>query len=212
MRAAWVLGIVNGLTCALFLGAGQGAFAEELRPATPTVDTKTSAYRSAILTISPEDLFQDSEFGGALQRRAATFANQLKQENNRFEATLAQEEKNLTILRKTIAADSFASMAAAFDRKVERIRNEQEEKSLKLNQEMEANRKYFFDAVLPVLGEIMKKYGALLIVDKSAVFVSFDRIDITAEAATLIDQTLALVPDISDPLVPIELDVPNQGN
>ena len=111
-----------------------------------------------------------------------------------------------------MSADLFASMAAAFDQKVERIRKAQEEKNRQLNQKVETNRKYFFDSILQILAEIMKKYGADLIVDKSVVFASFDRIDVTDEAITLIDQMLSLVPDISGPLAPNALDVPNQGN
>jgi hypothetical protein len=44
------------------------------------------------------------------------------------------------------------------------------------------------------------------------VFASYNRIDVTVEAIALIDQMLSLVPDISGPLAPNALDVPNQGN
>ena len=123
-----------------------------------------------------------------------------------------QEEKKLTELRKTMTADLFVPMAAAFDQKVERIRNAQEEKNRQLTQKVETNRKYFFNAILPILAEIMTKYEAGLIIDKSLVFASYDRIDVTVEAIALIDQMLSLVPDISCPLAPNALDVPNQGN
>jgi Skp family chaperone for outer membrane proteins len=212
MLSTWLRGIFFGLICALFLGEGQGAIAEELPTARFTSGVKTSAYRSPILTLSPEELYARSKFGDTVKKRAEAFAAQLAKENESFEAALAQEEKDLTELRKTMSADLFASVAATFDQKVERIRKDQEEKNLQLSQKAEDNRKYFFDAILPILGEIMKKYGAELIVNKSIVFASFDRIDVTAEAITLIDQTLALVPNISGILIPNVLDVTNQEN
>ena len=212
MLSTWLRGIFFGLICALFLGEGQGAIAEELPTAGLTSGVKTSAYRSPILTLSPEELYARSKFGDTVKKRAEAFAAQLAKENDSFEVALVQEEKDLTELRKTMSADLFASVAAAFDQKVERIRKDQEDKKRQLNQKVETNRKYFFDSILQVLAEIMKKYGADLIVDKSVVFVSFDRIDVTDEAITLIDQMLSLVPDISGPLAPNALDVPNQGN
>ena len=212
MLSTWLRGIFFGLICALFLGEGQGAIAEELPTARLTSGVKTSAYRSPILTLSPEELYARSKFGDTVKKRAEAFAAQLAKENESFEAALAQEEKDLTELRKTMSADLFASVAATFDQKVERIRKDQEDKKRQLNQKVETNRKYFFDSILQILAEIMKKYGANLIVDKSVVFASFDRIDVTDEAITLIDQMLSLVPDISGPLAPNALDVPNQGN
>jgi Skp family chaperone for outer membrane proteins len=212
MALAWLRGIFFGLTWALFLGVGQGAMAQELATADFTSGAKTSAYRIPILTLSPEELYTRSKFGDTVKKRAEAFATQLAKENDSFEFALVQEEKDLTELRKTMSADLFASVAAAFDQKVERIRKDQEDKKRQLNQKVETNRKYFFDSILQVLAEIMKKYGADLIVDKSVVFVSFDRIDVTDEAITLIDQMLSLVPDISSPLAPNALDVPNQGN
>ena len=212
MLLVWVRGILFGVTCALFLGTGQDVLAQDLASADPIGDAKKSAYRSPILTISPEGVYAGSKFGDTIKRRADALAIQLAQENDRLEADLTQEEKDLTELRRTMAADLFAPMAAAFDQKVERVRNAQEEKSRQLNQKVETNRKYFFDSILQILAEIMKKYGANLIVDKSVVFASFDRIDVTDEAIIFIDQMLSLVPDISGPLAPNALDVPNQGN
>ena len=212
MRATCVRGILFVVTCALFLGAGQDVLAQELVIADPTGDAKTSVYLSPILTLSPEEVYSGSNFGGTIKRRAEAFATQLAQENDRLEANLVQEEKKLTELRKTMTADLFVPMAAAFDQKVERIRNAQEEKNRQLIQKVETNRKYFFNAILPILAEIMTKYEAGLIIDKSLVFASYDRIDVTAEAIALIDQMLSLVPDISGPLAPNALDVPNQGN
>ena len=212
MLLVWVRGILFGVTCALSLGTGQDVLAQELTSADPIGDAKKSAYLTPILTLSPERVYAGSKFGDTIKRRADALAIQLAQENDRLEDDLTQEEKDLTELRRTMAADLFAPMAAAFDQKVERVRNAQEEKSRQLNQKVETNRKYFFDSILQILAEIMKKYGADLIVDKSVVFVSFDRIDVTDEAITLIDQMLSLVPDISGPLAPNALDVPNQGN
>ena len=212
MLSVWVRGILFGVTCALSFGTGQDVLAQELATADFTSGAETSAYRSPILTLSPEELYTRAKFGDTVKKRAEAFATLLAKENDSFEVALVQEEKDLTELRKTMSADLFASVAAAFDQKVERIRKDQEDKKRQLNQKVETNRKYFFDSILQVLAEIMKEYGADLIVDKSVVFVSFDRIDVTDEAITLIDQMLSLVPDISSPLAPNALDVPNQGN
>ncbi|MEZ7813184.1 MAG: Skp family chaperone for outer membrane protein [Paracoccaceae bacterium] len=179
-----------------------------------TAESKQVDYNhiSRILTLSPDLLYTGSRFGATVQQRAVAFAKQLADENDDYEVTLAQEEKELTDKRAIMSAAEFLPLAAAFDQKVERIRNEQDEKVRQLAKKTEDNRKYFFDAILPLLAEIMKKSGAEIIVEKSSVFASFDRIDITDEAVSLIDTTLALEPDLSGPLAPIRVDVPKLGN
>ena len=74
MLLAWVRGILFGVTCALFLGTGQDVLAQDLASADPTGDAKTSAYRSPILTLSPEELYARSKFGDTVKQRAEAFA------------------------------------------------------------------------------------------------------------------------------------------
>ena len=85
----------------------------------------------------------------------------------------------------------FTPLAEAFDVKVEGIRAAQGAKERELNRHFEEERQRFFQAVRPVLAEIMATRGAVAIIDKRAVLVGFDNIDITADAIAQLDKAFA---------------------
>ncbi len=146
---------------------------------------------SALLTLDDDQLFSGSQFGKALIARQETDAQGLITENRRIEAALEQEEKELTTRRQTMTRELFTPLAEAFDVKVEGIRAAQGAKERELNRHFEEERQRFFQAVRPVLAEIMATRGAVAIIDKRAVLVGFDNIDITADAIAQLDKAFA---------------------
>lgn len=172
MRRALVLAAIG---LALWGGAGS---AQETAP--PVM--------AALLTLDEERLFASSLFGQALIKRNEADGQTLVAENRRIEADLEQEEKDLTARRATMPREEFAPLAAAFDSKVEGIRAAQAAKERDLNRQFEAERLRFLEAVRPVLAEIMKARGAVAIIDKRAVFVGFENVDVTADAIAQLDK------------------------
>lgn len=143
-----------------------------------------------ILTLDQDRLYAESRFGQALEKRSADAVAKLAAENRQIEADLAAEEKALTDKRATLSAEEFKPLAEAFDAKVERIRAEQEAKSQALQSARDEGRKTFFQAVLPVLADLMRQRGALAILNKQAVILSFDAVDVTEAAIAAIDAKL----------------------
>ena len=145
----------------------------------PLLAQAVPVVQSPILTIDSEQLFVQSEFG---KRFAADFEQQgkaLEAENRRIEAELIAEEKDLTERRPTLTPEEFRTLADAFDEKVERIRAEQNAKSLALTQTTEAARRQFLIAARPVLEAIMQESNTALIVERRSIFLSVRAIDIT---------------------------------
>lgn len=145
---------------------------------------------SPILTIEPERLFLDSQFGKASIARLESEQAALLAENKRLEAALEAEEKSLTERRPSLSADEFRTLAEAFDKKAEEIRSARQAKSRSLNDLIEEDKRKFLDAAFPILGELMTELGALAILDKKTVFVSFERLDITDMAIARIDAAM----------------------
>ncbi|MFN6978121.1 MAG: OmpH family outer membrane protein, partial [Gemmobacter sp.] len=54
----------------------------------------------------------------------------------------------------------------------------------------EAERQRFFEAALPVLGQLARDAGAVAILTDQAIVLSFDRIDITDAAIARLDAVL----------------------
>ena len=122
-------------------------------------------------------------------------------ENRKIEADLEAEERDLTSRRATMSAEEFQTLAAAFDRKVEDIRTARDATSQVLSKRLDEDRARFFDAARPVLIALMAERGVLAIIDKRAVLLGFDTIDLTELAIARLDETLgdgaATPPDAS---------------
>ncbi|THD84473.1 OmpH family outer membrane protein [Aliigemmobacter aestuarii] len=143
-----------------------------------------------VLLLSQDRLFSGTLYGKAVQARIEEASRGLQAENRRIEADLEAEERALTEQRKTLPPDEFRTLAEAFDAKVEGIRAAQEAKARSITQDRETERQRFFETAVPILAELMAEQGAVAIIDKNAVILSFDRIDITDTAIARIDAKL----------------------
>lgn len=145
---------------------------------------------AAVLTLDQNRLYTGSRYGQAAESRAAAERAALESENRRIETALEAEEKDLTARRATLTPEAFAPLAAAFDEKVEGIRQAQDAKSREIQGRGDQDRQRFVQTVVPILGEIMTELGAVAIIDKEALVLSLNLIDITDEAIIRIDAVL----------------------
>lgn len=166
------------------------AFAVALAAAPSLIYAQEQTVQSAVLTIDPERLFADSRFGKASIARLESAQNALLAENKNLEAALEAEEKALTERRPTLPAADFRKLADAFDTKAEEIRAARLAKSRNLTAQRDEDRQKFLTAIVPVLGDMMGEMGAVVILDKKTVFLSFERVDVTDRAITQINAVL----------------------
>lgn len=147
-----------------------------------------------ILTLDQESLFSQSLWGKRAVAEIEADSRILQAENRNIEAALTAEEKALTDQRTRMAPDEFRKLADEFDTRVTGIRQAQESKARSLGEERERERQAFFDAVLPIMGEVMSERGAVAILDNRAVFLSVRSIDVTDDMLARIDERLGAGP------------------
>ena len=145
---------------------------------------------SPILVIDQERLFSDSRLGERISSEIEAATETLAAENRRIEAELVAEELSLTERRSSLPPEEFRALADAFDAKVQRLRAEQDEKERALQARGEAERQAFLNSILPVLGAIARERGAVAILDRRAVFLSAERIDVTDEAISRLNAAI----------------------
>lgn len=143
-----------------------------------------------IAILDQDALFLDSEFGRRIQRDLERDRAALAAENRRIETALIEEERALTEQRGTIPPEEFAALAAGFDEKVQRIREEQDRKAQRLQEELDRARQRFLSVVGPVLTDILQRRGAAVLIDDQAVLISVPGVDITQEAIAAVDAEL----------------------
>jgi Skp family chaperone for outer membrane proteins len=135
-----------------------------------------------VLTIDQPAFFEESAFGRASLQRLEERSRRLQAENRQIEEALEAEERSLTERRQQVSAEDFRALADAFDDKVEGIRNAQDAKGREIARTREADQQAFFGLAVPVLVELLREKGAVVLVDQSAIVLSLDSVDITAEA------------------------------
>lgn len=183
-RAGWVTAAL--VAAALLALAAPAQDTGAVVPAPPT-----------ILILDQDRLYAESLYGKALEQQSADAVAKLAAENRQIEADLTAEEKDLTDRRAAMPASDFKPLAEAFDAKVEKLRAGQDAKAKALQDARDAGRKRFFQAAAPILAEVMRQRGALAILNKAAVILSFDSVDVTDDALKAIDAQLGAGPGLA---------------
>lgn len=184
-----------------------GAAAMVLAAAAPLPAQDARSLPPPILTLDQERLFS-AEAAVRLSSETERLAAELAAENRRIEAELSAEELELTELRPTLEPEAFRELADAFDAKVEQIRAEQDAKERALQQRREEDRQTFLRQITPILAEIARDRGALVVLDRRAVILSADAIDITEEVVARINAAFEEAPESPTPAPPPEQDAP----
>ena len=142
---------------------------------------------SDFLTIEFDRLFAESAYGERVAERLEEEGAEIAAENRRIEAELTEEERDLTEKRGTLDPMAFRALADAFDQKVQGLRREQDAKARAVGELSEQLRREFIAAAEPVIEQIMREAGAVVILEKRSLFLSADVIDITDVAIARID-------------------------
>ena len=147
-------------------------------------------FQTPVLTINSDRLFSESAYGQRVRQDVSVLVGELEAENRRVEADLEAEELQLTQQRATLAPEDFRKLADAFDEKVQKIRTEQDAKLRALDEQQSREREGFLAAAAPVLEQLMREAGAVVILERRQVWVSITAIEITDEAISLLDEKL----------------------
>jgi len=142
---------------------------------------------SAVLTIDPEQLFEQTAFGKRIIAESEALAAAPQAENRQIEAELTEEERDLTEQRPSLSVDEFRALADAFDEKVNRIRTEQDTKGREVQSFREREQQRFFGVIGPVLLGVVRERNAAVILDRRSVFLSTETVDVTQDAIARID-------------------------
>ncbi|MDA7430775.1 OmpH family outer membrane protein [Primorskyibacter aestuariivivens] len=183
-RALARLCLAGALLCAGLLSAT----AQE-RPA-------KAQFRSPVLVIDADELYQISGTGQRIQAALDARGRALAEEIARIDADMAAEEKALTAKRDTLSPEEFRKLADAFDEKVQRLRREQDQNAQALNRLSNEERLRFRQMILPILGQLMLETRAVVVIEKRTVLIFNDAVDVTELVAERLDAQTA--PDAAD--------------
>ena len=161
-----------------------------------------------ILTLDRDRLYSDTAYGQRVSRDLEAASAKLAAETRAIESALEEEEKALTEKRATLAVEEFRALANAFDEKVQALRAEREQAQSNMRAQGEAAQLDFFNRIGPILGQLVRERGAVLIVDRRAILLAANDVDVTQDAIALIDAVLG---DGTAPAAPAPESAPAAG-
>ena len=143
--------------------------------------------QSDILVLDTDRLFKQTLLGRRILSEYDAERDAVIAENQRIDAELTAEEKALTEQRPDMTPDDFRAAADAFDAKVQTIRRENEAKALELERRRDTAPLLFLRTVRPVLSQLMRDSGAVVILEPRAALLWADVVDITPIAIERVD-------------------------
>ncbi len=149
-----------------------------------------SEVKTAVYTIDMSKLIKQTKIGKKIILEDNISRQKLQSENEKLEAELLLEEKELSEIRETLTADEFRLKAQEFDKKVTIIRTEQGQKEQDLIVENRKNESEFFKKIYPLLYGLLLERGGSILIDQSNAVLWDSSVDLTIDAINLIDRVL----------------------
>lgn len=191
LRAARLLSLAGALIGAPVLLSGPVAAQDPSAPTPPgsvAVGPGADAATAIPFRILDQDrLLRESRLGQQVLAEIRAGEQALEAENQRLFDQLAAEERALTDLRATLGPEEFRARADAFDARVEEIRAERSRAAQALGAQSEAAAQRFFDLALPVLVQLMADQGIAGLLNRDALILASDALDITDAAIARLD-------------------------
>lgn len=153
----------------------------------PTEDDAENYLASPVLTVDQDRLFTESAWGKRALQKLDEESEKIIADNKRIEKQFSDEEAALTALRETLDPAEFRKRAEAFDVRATEVRRERARVVEELNAKTQEERTAFLQAALPIMGDVMQRRKAAVVLDRRTVFVSLEAIDITSELITEIN-------------------------
>ena len=149
-----------------------------------------NAPQREVLIIDPNRLFAETLFGQHISEALEAEAQELSANNRRLEEELRAEEKELTDARPTMSAIDFRDAAEAFDKKVQAIRRERQDRARALEEQRASAEQRFLATAQGVLVELMNERGGSVLLDMRAIILRDTAVDITNDAVRKIDEAI----------------------
>ena len=149
-----------------------------------------SEVKTAVYTLDMSKLIKQTKIGKKIILEDNISRQKLQSENEKLEAELLLEEKELSEIRETLTADEFRLKAQEFDKKVTIIRTEQGQKEQDLIVENRKNESEFFKKIYPLLYGLLLERGGSILIDQSNAILWDSSVDLTIDAINSIDRVL----------------------
>lgn len=113
-----------------------------------------------------------------------------EEESKSEDDLIIKERERLIEQQSVMAPEAFEVKVADFEKKVQTYQVERQEKLRKLDQMVQMARAKILDEVKPIINEYAKEVGITVILEKNAVVMSADEMDMTEQIIKILNKNL----------------------
>jgi Skp family chaperone for outer membrane proteins len=116
--------------------------------------------------------------------------NKSEEDSKKEDELIIKEREKLIEQQSVMAPEAFEVKVADFEKKVQTYQIERQEKLRKLDQMVQAARANILDEVKPIINDYANELGITVILEKNAVVMSADDMDMTDQVIEILNKIL----------------------
>ena len=113
-----------------------------------------------------------------------------EEDSKKEDELIIQEREKLIEQQSVMAPEAFEVKVADFEKKVQTYQIERQEKLTKLDQMVQEARASILDEVKPIINDYANELGITVILEKNAVIMSADDMDMTDQVIKILNKSL----------------------
>ena len=113
-----------------------------------------------------------------------------EEDSKKEDEQIIQEREKLIEQQSVMAPEAFEVKVADFEKKVQAYQIERQEKLRKLDQMVQEARASILDEVKPIINDYANELGITVILEKNAVIMSADDMDMTDQVIKILNKSL----------------------
>ena len=113
-----------------------------------------------------------------------------EEDSKKEDELIIQEREKLIEQQSVMAPEAFEVKVADFEKKVQTYQIERQEKLRKLDQMVQEARASILDEVKPIINDYANELGITVILEKNAVIMSADDMDMTEQVIEILNKSL----------------------
>lgn len=152
--------------------------------------TATQAPAAVIILVDSQQILAESAAGKSLRAQIESYRKKFQADLSKREEDLRKQEAELKRQRTLLSPEAFEERRKAFEQQVTGVQREIQERNKSFETALTDARKQLLTALEPIFADIMKEYGANLMLDQNQVVLGATSLDITQEAIRRLDTKL----------------------
>lgn len=155
---------------------------------------------SPVFVVDESEVFRGTKYGARLIDDYRATITRLTEESEKIASALEEEERGLAARRAEMEREAFLELAEEFNTRANEIRQERLDAAENAKAQFYAAQQGFAENVQPILFQLLRQRGGVVLLDRRSVIYGLEQIDLTQDAIAEVDRTLGEGPRIDAPL------------